>query len=281
MADCARQSVAVGSPGLLWAVLVAPVMVHWTEALFVDQPELFGEFQEHRAEDAPEQVADLLGLLETAFGHEPDRVLDVACGIGRHLLPFAEAGLDAHGVDISPAYLERARERVDEAGVGERVSLTEGDMRDLTDLDGRYDLVTSFWTSVGYFDEAGNRAVFEGMYDRLADGGVAAFDVSNKEGVLSDFADSSVSVDDGRLTGERREYTPETSRMESTLHIVDVEDDEYQGVVSWDVRLYAPVEFRDRLRDAGFDEVRLYGSLSGDELTRDSTRMVVLGRKQA
>jgi SAM-dependent methyltransferase len=44
-------------------------------------------------------------------------VLELACGTGRLLAPLAQAGLDATGVDSSPAMLDRARQRLDRLGV--------------------------------------------------------------------------------------------------------------------------------------------------------------------
>jgi SAM-dependent methyltransferase len=43
-------------------------------------------------------------------------ILEPACGSGRTLVPFLQAGLDVTGFDPSPEMLERCRERCDEAG---------------------------------------------------------------------------------------------------------------------------------------------------------------------
>lgn len=43
------------------------------------------------------------------------RILDVACGTGRHAALFHSWGLEVEGADISPAMLERARQRVPSA----------------------------------------------------------------------------------------------------------------------------------------------------------------------
>lgn len=254
-------------------------MTHWTEELFVDRADAFRPFLEGREEEAPREVEDLLALIADTYGHEPESALDVACGIGRHLVPLAEAGIEATGVDVSPDYVEAARERAASAGVEDRVTVVEGDMRELDALEGEFDLVTSFWTSVGYFDRAGNRDTFEGMYDRLAPGGVVALELNNKEGVLGDFRTANVTVEDDELDAERREYDPETSRMTVTLHSVDLEAETYEGSIEWDVRLYAPVDLRERLSDAGFEEIALFAGFDGEALARESPRMVVLGRK--
>ena len=62
------------------------------------------------------------------------RGLDVGCGIGLQTLLFAEAvGPVGHvtGIDLSPEFLVYAREMVMKAGLSQRISFKEGDMREL------------------------------------------------------------------------------------------------------------------------------------------------------
>ena len=57
-------------------------------------------------------------LLEVMSLPPGARVLDVGCGPGRHVVPFAEAGLSVTGVDVSRRFLDIAAERATAAGVG-------------------------------------------------------------------------------------------------------------------------------------------------------------------
>lgn len=75
---------------------------------------------------------DLFVALARRFGGP---VLELACGTGRLLAPLAAAGLDCTGVDIAPAMLARARQRLSQLGLTAR--LVEQDMTRLR-LDGRF-----------------------------------------------------------------------------------------------------------------------------------------------
>jgi SAM-dependent methyltransferase len=69
-------------------------------------------------------------------------LLDVACGTGRHLEHLRET-FACHGVDLDPALLEFARQRLP------GIPLTHGDMTDF-DLGRRFDAVTCLFSSIGY-----------------------------------------------------------------------------------------------------------------------------------
>src|SRR5215212_11475687 len=93
-----------------------------------DQP--WGDAALARLYDAFPFDADLPLYLELAAA-EGGRVLEVACGSGRVLVPLARAGHHVVGLDASPHMLARAREKLTAAGLGEsgRVRLVQGDMR--------------------------------------------------------------------------------------------------------------------------------------------------------
>jgi SAM-dependent methyltransferase len=87
---------------------------------------------------------------EARFVHElvgapGGRLLDVACGTGRHAAAFAELGYDVTASDINEELLAVGR-----ITHGDRVRFVQGDMCDL-DVDGRpFDVVTCLFDSIGY-----------------------------------------------------------------------------------------------------------------------------------
>lgn len=56
-------------------------------------------------ESTVQQVDFLIEKLNLS-GNE--RILDLACGFGRHALEFARRGCNVTGVDITPAYIDYA-----------------------------------------------------------------------------------------------------------------------------------------------------------------------------
>jgi SAM-dependent methyltransferase len=83
---------------------------------------------------------------EALFAHAgcrpDDRVLDVGCGVGTTAIELARRfGARVTAVDISPLMLERAQTRVHAAGVGDRVTVEQGDILALRFPDNSFDVV--------------------------------------------------------------------------------------------------------------------------------------------
>lgn len=105
------------------------------------------------------------------------RLLDVACGTGRHCRAFARLGWDVVGVDRNPALLEHAR--VEAATGGVDVEFVEQDMRELA-LDGTFDAVTCLFDSIGYpVTIDGIRRTLQAIRRHLSPGGVVVIEFLN------------------------------------------------------------------------------------------------------
>ncbi|MFH2104831.1 MAG: methyltransferase domain-containing protein [Parcubacteria group bacterium] len=73
----------------------------------------------------------------------PD-VLDVGCGVGRHILPLAERGYNITGLDSSPSMLQTAAERTSE--YSDHINLQNGNHQKLEFANGSFDTVVSSQT---------------------------------------------------------------------------------------------------------------------------------------
>ncbi|MEX0972061.1 MAG: class I SAM-dependent methyltransferase [Solirubrobacterales bacterium] len=99
-----------------------------------------------------------------------ERVLDLACGIGRHSLELRRRGFEVVGVDISAELLEMAEREA--AAHSLEVAFMQADLREL-ELADEFDLVLSLNDgAVGYFEtDEENRRTFEVIARALRAGG--------------------------------------------------------------------------------------------------------------
>jgi SAM-dependent methyltransferase len=153
-------------------------MTEWFEQWFGEE---YHALYPHRDdEDARRAVALIRSVVPWGPG---DRILDLACGPGRHAAELARwrvgggGGEQVIGFDLSRAMLRRARER-------SRGPLVRGDMRALPFRDGSFALAVNLFTSFGYFlDEEENRRVVSQVAAALAPGGHFVLDYLNAEHV--------------------------------------------------------------------------------------------------
>lgn len=251
-------------------------MGHWTEETYIESPEVIEESMRRGIERADDDVMDLLELLGAHDIH-PEQALDVACGIGRHLIELARRGIAVHGVDISPEYVRTAREHAAAAGVSDDTTFEVTDVREVDTIEGEYDLVLH-WFAFGYFDDEVNEAVAKHLRERVAANGALVLGLDNGLAELADFQNTDASVRGDVLQVERAEYHPESGRMEVLITKFRETGDGYEfvGEVPWNTRLYSPVEIRRLLERAGFSTVSLYSGLEGKTLERDSSPLVAV-----
>jgi SAM-dependent methyltransferase len=95
------------------------------------------------------------------------RLLDIACGTGRHAAEFAALGWDVTGVDLSEDLLERARVNAPS------VRFLQQDMRVLDVPGGSFDAVTCLFDAIGYaVDDDGVVSTLDATRRHISDGGV-------------------------------------------------------------------------------------------------------------
>lgn len=132
-------------------------------------------------EETVAQVDFLISALGLKGG---ERILDLACGFGRHSLELARRGYDVVGVDITPAYIEYATKQAE----GERLSARFicADIRDV-DFCSEFDVVLNMADgAVGYLEnEQENLRIFDVVARALKVGGRHFMDIMS-----ADYADT-------------------------------------------------------------------------------------------
>ncbi|HEY0277786.1 MAG TPA: class I SAM-dependent methyltransferase [Solirubrobacterales bacterium] len=99
-----------------------------------------------------------------------ERILDLACGSGRHSLELRRRGFRVVGADISPDLIEIARRDAEEEGL--EVDFVLSDLRDL-DLEDEFDLVLNLNDgAIGYLEtDEENLKIFDLVSRALRPGG--------------------------------------------------------------------------------------------------------------
>jgi cyclopropane fatty-acyl-phospholipid synthase-like methyltransferase len=218
------------------------------------------------------EAAALLELLP--LPPEP-RVLDLACGWGRHAVALARAGCRVTGLDWSEHLLERARRRAAAAGV--EVEWVRADMREIPWRE-RFDLVACLYSSLGFFlsDEEDLRTL-RGARDALVPGGALVIETMHRDQVVREFAERDWWETEGGATvwverefdaveGVSREWTrwSRGERRGEKFHALRV-----RSAAEWDALL----------RSAGLLPVAWWGDWEGAPFLHTSPELIVVAHR--
>lgn len=115
-----------------------------------------------------------------------ERILDLACGFGRHALELARRGFSVVGVDITPAYVDFARQQAEMEKLDAHFLCA--DIRDLP-FEQEFDVVLNMADgAVGYLEtEEENLKIFRVISQALKPGGRHFMDIMNGNYAQSHF----------------------------------------------------------------------------------------------
>ncbi len=237
----------------------------WYREWFGDE---YLELYAHRGSD---EAAVHAGFLLDALAPErPRRVLDLACGAGRHSEILRARGIDAVGIDLSLTLLVRGT-------VHPRVA---GDMRRLPFRAGAFDCVVNFFTSFGYFEEeAENQRVLDEIARVLAGGGRFLIDLLNAAAAIEHLEPRGESTTESTTADIERWYDPAQRRLNKRIRLRQAGAAPRTFLES--VRIYESEEITRALAQAGLAVTARFGGFGREPYTRDSERLILLGRKAA
>ncbi len=229
-------------------------------------------FPPSRLVGADEEVERIVALAGVRQG----RVLDLACGPGRHAVALARRGFEVTGLDRSPYLLQRARKLAAEESVD--VEWVEDDMR-LFRRPAAWDLAVSMFTSFGFFEtEEENETVLRNLHASLGPGGVLVMDLMGKEILARGYQETvSQEVPGAGLLVQRHRISDGWSRVSNEWLVV--EDDRVKRF-HFRLWVYSGAELKALLHTVGFGRVSLYGDLSGEPYGATARRLVAVARKE-
>lgn len=220
-------------------------------------------------------VREVEGILEMLDLPEGARVLDLACGWGRHSVELARAGFRVTGLDFSETLLARAAKRAAAAGV--EVEWVRGDMREVGRAE-EFDAVLSLYSSLGYFlsDEEDLR-VLRGAREALRPGGVFLMETMHRDHVLGDYADRDWwETADGATVWVEREFDAVEGVSREWLRW---RRDAETGEKFHALRIRTATEWDALIRAAGLEPLEWYGDWELASFAHTSEVLIVAARR--
>ena len=262
---------------------------YWTTRVFVDQASLYGEVLAALRPAAEREALGIQRILNEGGIPDRARVVDIACGIGRHIIPLARSGYQAVGCDFSPGFIDQARGWAREAALTDRrIRFYVSDYRRIDRTlkwarERPFDAAICIFTSMGHYGESGDLTVLRSVRRIVRPGGLFVMEMANRDWILRNYQPVAVSrASPGLELHERRWFDPEQSVIHSNWKFYRREGHRKRKVFEQDitVRQYSLHELRSLLARAGWEYVRSYGGLTTREpVSLASRRLVVVGRR--
>jgi len=213
-------------------------------------------------------------LLEILKITPDDKILDLACGQGRHSLEFARRGFkNVEGLDRSHYLIQRAKTTAKKEGLS--VRFREGDARKIPFQIDHFDVVTILGNSFGYFENPhDDERVLKEVKRVLKPRSRLLVDVTDGGYMAKNFQPRSWEwIDKKYFVCRERSLSDSGSRLISREVITHVE----KGVIAdqfYAERLYTRESLQRLLENCGFSDIQFHGEISPDSQRKQDLGMM-------
>jgi len=199
------------------------------------------------------------------------KVLDLACGKGRHSIFLNQLGFDVIGVDLSKASIDAAKKNENE-----RLHFFTHDMREPIKTC-KFDAILNLFTSIGYFeDPEDNVRVLKSVHSYLNENGTLVIDFLNQHKVINELIVKETKVIDGITFFLEKEVV--NGYIEKTISF---EDDNKNFRFTEKVQALTLQDFKNYLGQANFEIINLAGDYNLQPFhEKDSSRLIIFAKKK-
>lgn len=203
------------------------------------------------------------------------KILDLACGVGRHAIELAKKGFEVTGLDFNKKFLNLAQKSAKKNKVSLR--LIQSDMRFIP-YKNEFDAVINMFSSFGYFEkEKDNLKVLRAVSKTLKPGGIFLLDLPNKKWVLTKVNKKTERKINNFYILEERSFDNKKKVYFNNITII-TPDKEIERTYTL-MRLYDLSEIKRKLNKFGFKILKIYGDYKGGKFNQTvSTRMITVAQ---
>ncbi|MCY7363109.1 MAG: class I SAM-dependent methyltransferase [Ignavibacteria bacterium] len=244
----------------------------WFEKWFSNK--FYLDLYQHRDE---EDARWMINLLQRSISvNTKSKVLDIACGSGRHSIELARRGFDVTGFDLSKYLITEAKKNLKNSKDRNlKIKFQIKDMRKFN-YKNSFDIAVNIFTSFGYFeDDKENHKVIENVSDSLKKNGYFVFDFLNKEFLELNLVPFSKNKS-GNVTIEQTRKI-ENGFVKKNIRITgNKKVNEYEEIL----KLYSYKQFKNIFNSYDLNIKNVYGDYYGNKFSnKTSRRLIIIAQK--
>lgn len=205
------------------------------------------------------------------------KILDLACGHGRHTVEFARRGFVMTGQDLNGFFLKEAAKAAKRAKV--KVRWIKSDMRQIP-FENEFDVVFNLFTAFGYFDsDVDHQEVINQVAKSLRRGGIFVIDTINRDRIMSQYRGNYWNkLEDGSIVLNEAEFDFVRGRNHERRTRIWKNGKRKESDIF--LRMFTLPELIAMCEKAGLHCETTYGDYTGEEVSLTSKRYILIARKK-
>lgn len=239
------------------------------------------ELYKHRNERDALKLIDL--VLKNVKLEKNARILDAACGSGRHAFILAKKGYNVTGADISKFLINTARKTLNQkfSKIKNRINFIITDLRELN-YKKEFNLALNLFSSFGYFEsDKENEKIIRNISRALVKEGVFVLDFLNKYFVENNLADLDVKKVKDKVLIQNRKLL--RNLVIKDIYIIEYNKSKSKPVIRRHnemIKLYSLEDFKLLFERNGLAIVKTFGGYDGSKYNRyKSSRLIIFAKK--
>ena len=224
----------------------------------------------YKNRDEKEAQVFIDNLIEKLQLKKGSKLIDIACGKGRHATYFNKKGMNVVGVDLSPNSIASAKQNENN-----NLQFSVHDMREVY-KENHFDIVTNLFTSFGYFENKDDeQKAINAMAENLKSDGVLIIDFMNIKKIIANLISSEKKTIDSITFNIKRSV--QNNHIIKDIEIID--DNETQHFQE-KVKAITLADFSAFVSNVGLNIIDIFGNYKLDDFDATiSDRLILICKK--
>ena len=224
----------------------------------------------YKNRDEKEAQVFIDNLIEKLQLKKGSKLIDIACGKGRHATYFNKKGMNVVGVDLSPNSIASAKQNENN-----NLQFSVHDMREVY-KENHFDIVTNLFTSFGYFENKDDeKKAINAMAENLKSDGILIIDFMNIKKIIANLISSEKKTIDGITFNIKRSV--QNNHIIKDIEIID--DNETQHFQE-KVKAITLADFSAFVSNVGLNIIDIFGNYKLDDFDATiSDRLILICKK--
>ena len=224
----------------------------------------------YKNRDEKEAQVFIDNLIEKLQLKKGSKLIDIACGKGRHATYFNKKGMNVVGVDLSPNSIASAKQNENN-----NLQFSVHDMREVY-KENHFDIVTNLFTSFGYFENKDDeKKAINAMAENLKSDGILIIDFMNIKKIIANLISSEKKTIDSITFNIKRSM--QNNHIIKDIEIID--DNETQHFQE-KVKAITLADFSAFVSNVGLNIIDIFGNYKLDDFDATiSDRLILICKK--